>query len=690
MPMKMSRVIPASLASRVVSLCLVGFAVFSVAALTLSVRFHVSTVIDDIVADSSLLVQVMAPTVSDSAVIGDYDTIKQLLDRTVQNPSFSRATYIEVGGQSRLQSTGFVSDEQLPADPPAVLSRWVSDQLPDLNQNIKAGDRDYGVLRIEFSADFVAGRLWKFIISAIGIASLGCVCMMLLVGIPLRRWLGTLERVKQFERNLISGDEDPAGALAGDVPEELAETFAVLRRSAESHRRRLIAYAEAIASLKGVLGGTGQGDAGQAMGNIEEITRLSDRIRQLMTEREATMVDLDNQKFALDQHAMVSVSDVNGLTTYVNEKFCETTGYSREQLIGTTQKFLTDGINRDELIEEMSSTVQRDAVWEGEIRIRTADGGIRWQVSTVVPFVNLSRGHTEYISIRTDITERKLMEESLRRLNESLEQRVQERTVELSKLAAELQEALERERQLGNMRERLSGMISHEFRTPLSVISSAVELLRDYHETLTESQRKNILTRLARANGRMNDMLEDAITIGRLTGERYSVTPSKLNVQEFVHSIVEDARLSGNGDREYVVSIPEFQQDFLSDERLLQQILSNFISNADKYSPADRPVLVSVSADGDSVLFIVQDFGRGIPENEQTRLFEPFFRGAGVELVPGTGLGLAICKSAADLLGGQIVVESALDAGTRVTLRCGWQPPFAAAEPEHPVIESTA
>lgn len=665
----MINLLPSSLASRVVALCLIGFSAFSMAALALSVQFHSSNLIDDIVNDSGVLMQVMAPTVSDSAVIGDLDTIKQLLDRTVQNPAFVRAHYIEAGSLSRLVARG---DNRISPEPPSALVSWVALRLPDINQNIRAGGKDYGVLRIEFDSSWVASRLWRFTMSAFAIAFAGGLIVVILVGVPLRRWLGTLERVKQFERGLLSGADDPASALAGDVPAELAETFEVLRRSAESHRRRLRAQRDAISTLRATLGDTPSDRNGQSVDDLEEVTRLSDRVRELVSEREASRVDLDNQKFALDQHAMVSVTDKHGHTTYVNDKFCATTGYARKDLIGTSQQFLTDGVNSPDMIEAMKDSVTAGRVWQGEIRVRTATGGVRWQLATVVPLRTMSGEVSEYISIRTDITERKEMEDRLRNLNESLEHRVAERTADLSRAATDLEDSLVREKNLGKMRERLAGMISHEFRTPLSVITSAIDLLGNLHDSLTSDQRAAVLQRLTRASRRMNDMLEDAITVGRLTGNRYVVTAEPLDLGRFVRELIDDAHMAGHKDRQFLVDIPILGRDFITDERLLQQVLSNLISNADKYSPPDRPVKISAVADASGVAICVEDRGRGIPESEQGRLFEPFFRGSGVDMVPGTGLGLAICESAANLLGANITIESKAEVGTRATLHCRW------------------
>jgi PAS domain S-box-containing protein len=297
-------------------------------------------------------------------------------------------------------------------------------------------------------------------------------------------------------------------------------------------------------------------------------------------------------------------------------------------------------------------------------------------------------GQLFVIAFIVDITQRKEIENNMlqqkeelekvtdriRHLNAELELKVEERTQilkealqRLEESQLELSEALDKEKQLNEIKSRFVSMASHEFRTPLTTVLSSASLLSRYTTTEDQGKRDKHIERIKSSVDHLNDILEDFLSLGKLNEGRVEMRPQQTCLTDVLQDVVEEMKGQvRSGQHIELQCEPDLQVN--SDKKLLRNVLVNLISNAIKFSGEDKPIYISALAEKDIVRIIVKDEGLGISADDQLHLFTSFFRGANVTNIQGTGLGLHIVKRYVDLLGGEVNLESELNKGTTVTI----------------------
>lgn len=282
-----------------------------------------------------------------------------------------------------------------------------------------------------------------------------------------------------------------------------------------------------------------------------------------------------------------------------------------------------------------------------------------------------------------DISERKQAETALKKTNEMLELKVRERTVDLRllvhKLKNEIDERknaenkmrklLEQEKELSDLKTRFVSMVSHEFRTPLTIIRSSAQMIDKFLDGLSAEERREYLTRILKTVDNMTDMLENVIFIGKTDAQKIQFRRESLNLPDFCSAIIKDFKVGLEIDRNIVLRNFASENVANLDERLMRQMLFNLLSNAAKYSKDDKPIEFEIKNDGDNVEFKITDYGIGIPEDEVEEIFELFRRGRNVGSISGTGLGMSVVYRAVKLHGGSIDVLSKVNQGTSFTVK---------------------
>jgi PAS domain S-box-containing protein len=336
---------------------------------------------------------------------------------------------------------------------------------------------------------------------------------------------------------------------------------------------------------------------------------------------------------------------------WTNDAFAQMLGYEAHELVGKSSRaHFTDTAAWYRMGTLAHQAFGRGEAYECEMTMRRRDG------STLVARINA------------------------RALNaEALDEGVVWTYVDITALKQaqqQMQQALERERELSDLKTRFVAMTSHEFRTPLSAISSATELLQFYGERLGPSEREEIFGDIHAALRRMNGMMEDILTMGRIEAGLFDFHPQPADVQALAESVVAELRAIDRGRHALRLRWSGARAASV-DAKLLRHALTNLVANGLKYTPAGGSVEVAGSIDAEGLCLRVSDTGLGIPAADLPRLFERFHRGSNVAHIKGTGLGLAIAHEAAKLHGGRITVSSKLGQGSEFVLML---PPSPAGE----------
>ncbi len=236
------------------------------------------------------------------------------------------------------------------------------------------------------------------------------------------------------------------------------------------------------------------------------------------------------------------------------------------------------------------------------------------------------------------------------------------------RLEEQLHQTLARETELNELKTRFVSIASHELRTPLAVIRMSSDVLFKYSDRLTESQRDKELRQLQIEVTRMVDLLDDVLILSQAEASTFTLAPTEVDLTVLCNDVIARIqKLTGSSPR-VLLEVSGQSSPMMLDPKLITHVINNLLSNAVKYSPPRSPVTLALNYEPNQVILQVTDHGIGIPDDDQVRLFEAFFRATNVGSAPGTGLGLAIVKQAVEVHGGTIACKSRVGIGTTFTV----------------------
>ena len=385
--------------------------------------------------------------------------------------------------------------------------------------------------------------------------------------------------------------------------------------------------------------------------------------------------------------------DNKGVIQSVNTAITRIFDYEETELIGQNIDVIMPTHLRKDHQESMNNyQVSQPSIVVGHGRelIAKKKDGTLFPIRLSVNQMQLSGG-TYFTGILYDLSAQKAAESAIKVWNTKLEKLVEKRTIELAKTIARLENAnrqleqenqdrkvaesaliqkekdlnaaLEKEKSLHELKSRFVSMASHEFRTPLSSILGAAELIEVYKNTEQQEKRQKNVNRIKNAVGTLTSILNDFLSLSKLEEGHSQQKPTLFYLNAFFYEVMDE--LKGGLKSGQIIDFTQLKRDVevYLDKHFLKTILFNLIANAAKYSKENQSICCDLKIEKETLFISIRDKGIGIPLEDQNNLFERFFRAHNVENIQGTGLGLNITKRYVEMLGGKIYFTSELGKG---------------------------
>ena len=379
----------------------------------------------------------------------------------------------------------------------------------------------------------------------------------------------------------------------------------------------------------------------------------------------------------------------SGIIVMVNPAAERMFEYTREELIGKPIEVLIPDKSRHhhtELREGFYDRPSNRVMGHGRDLFAKRKDGSNMPVEVSLSHYNKG-GEMFVIAFIVNIAQRKEIEMNMlqqkaelekvtsriRLMNAELEVKVEERTQilkealqRLEQSQRELSEALDKEKQLNEIKSRFVSMASHEFRTPLTTVLSSASLITKYNSENDKEKREKHIQRIKNSVNNLNDILEDFLSLGKLNEGKIETRQEMVNLRMVIHDVLDEMKGQLKAGQTFDVTCLS-DTDIYTDKKLLRNILINLVNNAIKFSYNSKKIFVSGEANDGEAVITVRDEGIGISEEDQQHLFSSFYRAANALNIQGTGLGLHIVRRYVDLLGGDVRLQSELNKGTSVS-----------------------
>jgi len=384
------------------------------------------------------------------------------------------------------------------------------------------------------------------------------------------------------------------------------------------------------------------------------IERDITRRKEEEVQRNAHMHRIANLERALDAHSLVAVTDSKGRILYANDKFTKISGYSREELIAQDHRILNSGYHSKAFFRDMWRTIRSGQIWKNEIRNRAKDGSFYWVDTTIVPMMDEAGEISEYVSIRTEVSERIRYQKMINELN-----------INLTLKADELKKA-------NVSLESFAYSVAHDLRAPLRGIDGWSYALKEDYAAVLDATGLQYLDRIRSDAQKMGAMIDVFLRLVRLTHDKVKV--STVNLADMALDIAKKLQRE-NPDR---VLRFEIHKDLLvsADPQFLEVALANLLQNAVKFTRSRAEAVIEVGRlnGKDGAVYFVRDNGVGFDAVATEEVGQSFKRRHSASEYPGTGVGLTIVRRVIDRHGGKIWVESKPDQGATYFFTLGINP----------------
>ncbi len=376
-----------------------------------------------------------------------------------------------------------------------------------------------------------------------------------------------------------------------------------------------------------------------------------------ITDRKKAQTDLkrSEEQFRIMLEAAtegILLVDWAGQITLVNRQFEKDFGYTRHEILGRSVDVLLPDAYRAVHIGEREQFMQNPTtrpMGAGRDLLAQRKDGTTFPVEVSLTSLDVA-GTMHILCFVVNITARKQLEE----------QRSYAKTLKFQ---------LQKEREIVELKQRFMSMISHDFRTPLAVMSMSCQILQKHFNKLSPDKIQERIRTLEAQVRQMAAMLDEVSLLNKSLANRLACEPAPLAILNFCRMMIDNIQLTDDNQHRFVIELDDTLDMMQADKRLLEHILMNLLSNAVKYSPTGSAVTFIVRRDGDDVLFRIRDEGVGIPTEDQPHIFEEFYRAKNAYNFKGSGLGLAIVKSSVQAHGGSITFESVEGSGTTFEVR---------------------
>ncbi len=375
---------------------------------------------------------------------------------------------------------------------------------------------------------------------------------------------------------------------------------------------------------------------------LDIISEQTVQFIQSIEERKKVEEDLRLFSRAAEQSgSSIIITNLAGTIIYVNKKFCDVTGYSKEEVIGQTPRILKSGEQDEEFYRNLWNTITSGKDWSGEFHNKRKDGSLYWEYATISPVKDENGKITHYMSVKEDITDRKEAEKELELNRQLLRQEIATKN-------------------------KFFSIISHDLRSPFTALLGYAEMLDEDYDELTEEEKREYIHSLRVTANNTFELLESLLKWARAQTDKLDFEPQELDLFTLV---VEVTSLFGgnakNKDIDLQNHVPP-QTVIYADKEMMHTILRNFISNAIKFTPRGGSIKIKYSEDEKNHIISIEDTGVGLSDEAKEKILkiDEHFTQPGTENEPGTGFGLALVSELVKKHRGNISVKSEEGKGT--------------------------